>query len=297
MDFSWLASEAKKIHDIFSTSFFSLVLLFLVVGVLLEYFKLPLGGAPQFPQLVGRVFIACILMVATPEIMNVLSTLTDAIVSEVGQLIEFKLVLAKLGDKLSEMSWSWVSVKDTVIVVISYLSFFLLYITVYMMDAFFLFSWMMLYIFSPLLIALFVFPQTAGATKTLFKSMIEVCIWKCIWVVLASLLWSMAFSQINQPENDVSFLTVIILNIMLAFSVMMTPKITSSFLGGGISGMVTAFGGALLGAAALTPAGAIGKAKMVAAMQAKKVQNFAKEDSEDGSDAISAHMLHKKQRK
>lgn len=297
MDMQWLATEAKTLHQIFTDSFFTLVLLFLIIGLILEYFKFPLGGVPQFPQLVGRVFIACILLVAVPEIMNMLSTVTDAIVGDVGKLIEFKHVMNRLGDKLSEMSWSWVSVKDTVIIIISYLSFFLLYITVYMMDAFFMFSWMMLYVFSPLLVALYVFPMTASATTTLFRSLVEVCIWKIIWVVLAALLWSMALSQINQQESQVSFLTVIILNLMLAFSVLMTPKITSSFLGGGISNMATTFGGAMLGAAALSPVGLIGQAKMLGAVGAKGVKDMVSGSDGNQESKRSAHKFHQFQRR
>jgi hypothetical protein len=295
MDMQWLATEAKTLHQIFTNSFFTLVLLFLTVGLILEYFKFPLGGTPQFPQLVGRVFISCLLLVAVPEVMNMLSSVTDSIVGDIGKLVEFKLVMNRLGDKLSEMSWSWVSVKDTVIIIISYLSFFLLYITVYMMDAFFMFSWMMLFVFSPLLMALYVFPMTASATTTFFKALVEVCVWKIIWVVLAALLWSMALSQINQPQANVSFLTVIILNLMLAFSVLMTPKITSSFLGGGISNMATAFGGAIMGAAALTPVGMIGKAKMLGSVSAKGIKNLAMGSAENKMSTQSAHRFHQYQ--
>ena len=69
----------------------------------------------------------------------------------------------------------------------SYVSFFLLYITVYMADTLFVFTWMMLYIFSPILIAAFVLPSTAQATKGLFQALIEVCLWKVTWSVLAAL--------------------------------------------------------------------------------------------------------------
>ena len=50
--------------------------------------------------------------------------------------------------------------------------------------------------------------------------MIEVCLWKICWSVLAALLWSFALSQINDPKYDVDFLSAILLNLMLAFSVL-----------------------------------------------------------------------------
>ena len=234
-----------------------MILTGLTIGIVTEYFKIPLGGLPQFNQLVGRVFIAALLLVATPEIMNMLASVTDSVAKEIGQLNEFKLVLDRMGVRLEHLTFSWVRVKDAILLIISFLTFFLLYVTVYLADSFFVFAWMLLYIMSPVLIALFVLPQTAGATKQLFKSMFEVCAWKMVWGVLAALLWSFALSDINKAETDVTFLTAIILNLMLAFSVMLTPKITSAFLGGGISGIADSFGSTMMTAAALTPAGLV----------------------------------------
>jgi len=186
-----------------------------------------------------------------------LASVTDSVAKEIGQLNEFKLVLDRMGDRLEHLTFSWVRVKDAILLIISFLTFFLLYVTVYLADSFFVFAWMLLYIMSPVLIALFVLPQTAGATKQLFKSMFEVCAWKMVWGVLAALLWSFALSDINKPETDVTFLTAIILNLMLAFSVMLTPKITSAFLGGGISSIADSFGSTMMTAAALTPTGLV----------------------------------------
>lgn len=253
MDMNWLATEAKSLHQIFNNLFYIMVTTALIAGVTIEYFKLPLGGVPQFSQLAGRVLTAAILLAAVPELMNILASATDSLVTEIGGLNQFDLVMKTMGDKLGSLSLSWVSFKDAIILIISFLTFYLLYITVYLMDAFFVFAWMMLYIMAPLLIALFVLPATQSATKQLFRSMFEVCAWKCVWGVLSALLWSFALSDINRPEHNIDFLTAIILNLMLAFSVIMTPKVTSAFLGGGISQVADAFGATMLTAASLTP--------------------------------------------
>jgi len=257
LDTTWLSTEARTLHQLFNSLFYFIVLTCLSIGIITEYFKIPLGGMPQFNQLVGRVFIACLLLIATPEIMNMLASVTDSVAKEIGQLNEFKLVLSRMGDRLEHLTFSWVRVKDAILLIVSFLTFFMLYVTVYLADAFFVFAWMMLYIMAPVLIALFVLPLTAGATKQLFRSMFEVCAYKMVWGVLAALLWSFALSDINKPETDVTFLTAIILNLMLAFSVMLTPKITSAFLGGGISGIAESFGATMMSAAALTPSGLI----------------------------------------
>jgi len=273
MDTSWLAQEAKTIHQIFSGYFYILVGTLILIGVTLDYFKIAIGQTPQFGSLVGRALLASLLLVATPEIMNMLSSVTDSMAKELGDLNQFKYVLSRMGDKLGELSWSWVSFKESIILIISFLTFFILYITVHLADSFFLYTWMLIYVFSPILIALYVLPATASATKGLFKSMMEVCAWKIVWSVLASLLWSMALADLNKPEHNISFLSVVILNIMLAFSVVITPVVTRALINSGVSQVANSLGGLMLGAAALTPV----KMTMAAKMAARRGVQGARE--------------------
>ncbi len=261
MDMSWLSTEAKIIHDIFSSFFYSIVLLMIILGVVLNFFKMPMGQVPEFMQLVGRAIIAAFILAALPEIMNFLADITDQLSAQIGQMTNFKTVVGRLGEKVGTLTWSWVSFKDSVLLLISYLTFFLLYISVYIADAMYLLIWTLIYIFSPLLIAAFTLPSTAAATKGLFQSLIEVCLWKICWSVLAALLWSFALSEINKPEYDVDFFTATLLNIMLAFSVLLTPMLVKSLLKGGLSSSAGAMGGAILGAAALTPSGMLAATK------------------------------------
>ncbi len=261
MDMTWLASEAKQIHSLFANLFYSIVLTLLLIGVVLNYFRMPLGQIPEFMILVGRAILAAFILVALPEIMNTLADFTDQLSREVGELNNLKLVVSRLGDKIGSFTWSWVSIKDSVLLLISYLTFFLLYISVYMADTLFLFTWTLLYIFSPILIAAFVLPATAPATKGLFQALFEVSCWKVTWSVLAALLWSFALSEINKPEYDVDFLTAILLNIMLAFSVVATPLIVGKLLRGGLHSGAAVLGGVILSAVSMTPSGIMNKAK------------------------------------
>lgn len=254
MDPSWLAKEAQNIHAIFEQMFFVLMALFLVIGVVLEYFKMPLGGSPAFLQLVGRVFIASFLLVSFPEITNTLADVTDALAKDLGDINNFHVILDRMGDKLHALSASWVSVKDVLILTVSFITFFVLYVSVYFADACFLYAWTLLYVFSPILIALFVFPATAPATKGLFRSLIEVSCWKCVWSVMATLLWSMAVSQINDPNQEINFLSAIVLNLLLAFSILVTPLIVRALANGSVSEFTGQMGSVAMAAAALTPA-------------------------------------------
>ncbi len=261
MDMSWLSAEAKLLHEIFSSFFYSIVLLMITFGVVMNFFKMPLGQVPEFFQLVGRAVIAAFILAALPEIMNFLADITDELSTQIGQINNFKVVVGRLGEKIGTLTWSWVSFKDSVLLLISYLTFFILYVSVYIADAMYLLIWTLLYIFSPLLIAAFTLPSTAAATKGLFQSLIEVCLWKVCWSVLAALLWSFALSEINKPEYDVDFFTAIILNVMLAFSVLLTPMIVKSLLKGGLSSSASTMGSAILATAALTPSGMLSATK------------------------------------
>lgn len=279
MDMSWLAGEAKHIHELFANFFYSIVLTLLLLGVVLNYFRMPLGQVPEFLTLVGRAIIAAFLLAAFPEIMNALADLTDQLARDVGQLNNFKLVVGRLGEKIGTFTWSWVSVKDSVLLLISYMTFFLVYVSVYMADALFFFTWTLLYIFSPVLIAAFVLPSTAQATKGMFQALFEVSCWKVAWSVLAALLWSFALSEINRPEYDVDFLTAILLNILLAFSVIATPMIVGKLLRGGLHSGAATLGGAVLGALALTPTGMTG---LVARQAARGIKSFKSPEDGDG---------------
>jgi hypothetical protein len=138
--------------------------------------------------------------------------------------------------------------------------------------------------------AFFVMPQTEGATKKLFKSMLEVCLWKICWGVLAALLWSFSLSEINQGRYDVDFLTAIILNLMLAFSVMLTPKVVGSIMNGGVSQMASGFGNILLGAAALTPTGMMMKSKMLATGAVNRLCPSSGDDDKQSSSEQQARQ-------
>lgn len=250
-DLSWLAQEAKSIHAIFESMFYGLATVLVLIGVVSDYFKLPIGGISFTPQLIGRVLIAAILLHSYPEITNALSDVTEALSAKIGDYNNFNLVTTRMKDKLGEMTWSWTAVKDSIIMIFSFLTFFLLYISVFITNAGVIYVWTILYVFSPILIALFILPSTAGATSALYRSLIEVCAWKIVWATLAALLWSSALSEMN--KTDINFLTVISFNLILAISLLVTPLIVSFLFSKGLSSMASSSLGMAATAAAFSP--------------------------------------------
>jgi hypothetical protein len=264
---SWLSQQAQQIHAIFNSAFYVLVLTLLSLGILMEYFKWPLGGVPAFSQLIGRALVASLLLHSLPEVMNAIASVTDALTKQLGEFNQIKGVFDVMLHRLKEMSWSWVSVKDSVTWILSFLGFYLLYLSYFIAEACVLYGWTLLYIFSPLLIALFVLPATAGATKALYKSLIEISCWKIVWSVLATLLWSTALSQINKTGTDINFITVISYSILLAFSILLTPLAVHALAGAGISSVAMAAGGFVAGKA-ISAGKLIGKATVGAGSKA-----------------------------
>lgn len=240
---SWLSAQAHQIHDIFQAAFYALVTCFLLIGVFIEYFRWPLGGVPAFGVLVGRALVASLLLHSYSEVSNLFADLVDGLATQLGDLNQLNVVTAKMGEKLGHFSVSWLSVKETFIQVISFVTFFLLYFSVHAIQAFMLYVWTLLYVFSPLLIAFYVLPSTSGATKMLYRSLIEVSLWKVVISVLATLLWSFALSTINQEDKQVPFMTVIFLNLILAGSLLMVPSVVHALAGAGFSGLAQSAGG------------------------------------------------------
>lgn len=274
-DIAWLATEAKKIHEIFTGYFYLLVTVLMLLGIAIEYFKWPIGQVPNFGTLVGRALIAAILLHAYPEITNTIADVTDAVAGKLGDLNNFKLILDRMGDKIGELSWSWVSFKETIMLLISFLTFFILYFSIHIADSFYIYVWVMLYVFSPLLIALYVLPVTAAATSALFKSLIEVACWKIVWSVIATLLWSSALSQINENGSQVSFLTAIGFNIILAGSLLLTPFVVHALAGSGLSQMGKDLSSLAIGGMTVSPGKVVGATKNLASRPTSNFRGYS----------------------
>lgn len=278
-DISWLATEAKKIHEIFSGYFYLVITVLMLLGIAIEYFKWPIGGVPNFGTIVGRALIAALLLHAYPEITNTIADVTDAMATRLGDLNNFKMILDKMGDKVGELSWSWVSFKETIMLLISFLTFFILYFSIHIADSFYIYVWVMLYVFSPLLIALYVLPVTASATSALFRSLIEVACWKIVWSVIATLLWSSALSQINQDGTQVSFLTAIGFNIILAGSLLLTPFVVHALAGSGLSAMGKDLSSLAIGGMTISPSRTMGATKSIASKTISNGKSYFSKNS------------------
>lgn len=301
MDISWLSAQAKDIHSFFVSIFYAIAALLLVIGVLIDYFKMPIGGVPTFGQLVGRALIAGILLSAYPQISNWICAVADAVAEHLGSVNNYEKVLEVAGSTFKDHSWSWTSIGDTMLSVTAILVYFVLYLTVYFFDAAIIYCLVLLYVFSPVMIAFFILPQTASMTAGLFRTLFEIAAWKIVFAVLATLLWSTALHDFNTQGNN--FITLLALSLMLAFSLLLTPLVVRQLMSGAISGIASQVAGlsaAGLTAGMLTPAtlskvtkAAVAKPTGFAAKQAWQGTKWAYKGAKSSSHKALNHFRKK----
>ncbi len=288
-DLSWVSGQAHTLHNFFYSIFYALVTLFLLIGILIEYFKLPLGSTPGFSTLVGRALVAVILLHTFPEVTHLLADFSDGVAKKVGDLNQFHVVLEKMGEQLKNLSFSWVSAwsnfKGYVLLLLSLLTFCLLYFSTYVAQAFLMYTWTLIYVLSPLLIALFVLPQTAAATSGLYRSLIEASCWKILWAIIATLLWSSGVSDLHQAN----IVTGICFNLILAASLLMTPMVVHQLASSGIAAMA-----GTLGSIAVPGMGtmSIGRALQSGTLSGQRMYNASHSAVSHSSPTVSKAMNH-----
>jgi hypothetical protein len=148
---------------------------------------------------------------------------------------------------------------------------------VFFFDAAIIFCMLLLYIFSPLMIAFFILPQTAGMTSGLFRCLFEIAAWKIVFAVLGTLLWSTALSNFTQGDSA-NFLTLVVLTLMLALSLLLTPLVVRALISGALTGVTTqAAGLAAVGLSAgfLSPAALAAMAQKKTALAATSARKTA----------------------
>ncbi len=148
---------------------------------------------------------------------------------------------------------------DLIIATLSFLSYMLLYIARYLTVAMYHFFWTFFLISAPLLLLFNLFEGTQNITKNLFKGMIEVACWKIMWSILGAMLFALSFGDAYQAEG--SYLTLIVMNFVIACAMLMTPMMVKSIVGSGIQSMSSSIGAAAVAAMAAAPAKAMTVAK------------------------------------
>ena len=252
--FQLFGSVVQDLHQEFEHLFYVFLPVFFILAVVIEWFKNPAGSSEIF-QILKRAFIAVVLMVGFREISGTINVLCDGIANRISDLSGIDALTRMAGEKASTYTMSPMSallgMNDFLIAVLSFASYFILYLAKFVMVALYHFMWGLLTILSPLLILFTLFRGTVSITVNLFRSLIEVGCYKVIWAVLSAMITSLAFGNAYQAEGN--YLTVIILNFIVALAMLATPLVVKSLVGSGLSQMSETLGMGAVVAIAATP--------------------------------------------
>jgi hypothetical protein len=257
--FELLGSLMSDLHQEFVGMFYLLLPVFFSLAVVLAWFRSPAGG-PEFMDVVKRTIVATVLLVSFPDISKAILEVADGIAARIDEVNGLDAVVRMAEQKSESYTMSATSLllqfNDLLIATLSILSYLILYIARYLTIAMYHFFWLFFMVSSPLLILFTLFEGTAQITKNLFKGMIEVACWKIVWAILGAMLTALSFGDAYQAEG--SYLTLIVMNLVIATAMLMTPMMVRSISGSGLQSMSSSIGAATVAAMAAAP-GKIGK--------------------------------------
>lgn len=228
---------------------------FFALAVAVAWFKSP-QGSPEFIDILKRAVISSLLLAAFPEISKAILFIAEGITERIDQLNGIDAVMKMAQAKVESYSLSATTVllqfSDLLIATLSFLSYMLLYIARYLMIAMYYFFWTFFIVTAPLLLLFNLFTGTAQITVNLFKGMIEIASWKIVWAILGAMLTALSFGKAYQAEG--SYLTLIVMNFIIAIAMLMTPLLVRSIVGSGLQSMSSAIGPMAVAAMSAAPA-------------------------------------------
>lgn len=252
-NFDVLGDMIKNIHQSLSQLFFIALPVGILISVVIGYFQ---ESTPNYVDILRRALVASLLLVSFPEVSNLILTICDGIALKIDNQSGIDHVLQLAEEKTRSYSTAknalLLKFDDLFIAVLSYASFAVLYFARYLTVALYYFFWVLLTALSPILIFFYIFPSTSHMTRNLFKGLIEIASWKIIWALQSAMLISLSLGNVYKTEG--SYLTLIVLNFIIALGMLCTPMIVKSLTGEGAQGMAQTLGASAILTMASIPA-------------------------------------------
>ena len=240
-NFEVLGSLVLDMHQGLSQLFYIIMPVAILLSVIISYLK---SGDPDFPQIIKRSLIAALLLVSFPEVSNIILDVCDGIALKIDNMSGLETFMRMAEEKSRSYSSAtnvlMLKFDDFFVAILSFASFILLYIARYITIALYYFYWVLLSICSPLMILCYIFPSTAGITVNLYRGLIEVACWKILWAIMSAMLASLSFGNIYQTDG--SYLTLIVMNFVIAIALLFTPMVMRSLIGEGIQASAKSIG-------------------------------------------------------
>ncbi len=273
--FEVLGSLVKDLHQEFVRMFYLILPVFYMIAIALGWFRT--RSEFNFIDPLKRAIIATLLLVSFQDISTAIVSVADAIATRIDDMSGLDAVMKMADQKIQGYSISptaaLLSFPDLLVSILTFLSYLILYVARYLTIVMYYFFWIFLSVSSPLLLLFNVFPGTSQITANLFRGLIEVASWKICWAILSAMLTALSFGDIYKTEGN--YLTVVVLNFVIALAMIMTPMIVKSLVGSGVQSMSSSLGAGAVAAMVAVPA----KAGVVASKASAGMSvpiNFAK---------------------
>ena len=255
-NFDLLGSVARHLHDEFQSLYFLMLPVFFALAVAIAWLKQPVGS-PEFIEILKRAVIATLLLAGFQEISDTILFVANGIADKISDMSGLDAVFTMAKEKTKSYPNSPVTLllgfNDLIVAALSYCSYILLYVARYVMVAIYQFTWICLSIMAPFLLTFHLF--SSKITVNLFRSLVEVASWKIMWSILSAMLLALPFG--NAYMTDGNYLTVVVLNFVIALCMIGTPFVVKSLIGSGLASMTGALGPAVVATMLAAPTKAI----------------------------------------
>lgn len=260
--FAALGSVAFKLHNEMRDIYYMLLPIFFMASVAIVWLQNP-SGSPEFIDKVKRAFVATLLLAGFAEITDAMLFITSGIAERIDNMSGLDAVLQMAGEKAQSYPRSSFSLvlafDDLMMAVLSYCSFAILYCARYIMVAIYHFSWIFLSIMAPILLLFHVF--SSQVTQNLFRSMFEIASWKVVWSVLSVMIKALPFG--TWYAMDGNYLTITVLNFVIALCMIGTPLVVHSLFSGSFTSMAAGLSGATAAVMLAAPAKVLAAKKLL----------------------------------
>lgn len=270
-DFSLLSPMMQQMHAEFVKIYFLMLPPFFALAVCVQWFRSS-SGTVDFLDVLRRAIISTILLIAFPEITQAIVAVADGIAEKIDKVDNLQNIMNMASQKIQSYSFSakdfLLMFDDLIIALLTFLSYWVLLFARYLVVVMYNFFWIFLMVISPLLMLFNLFKGTSHITGNLFRAMMEVASWKIVWAVLGAMLASLSFGKMYMVEG--SYITLTLMNFVIALAMIATPLLVRSLVGSGIHHASSAVGPTALLTLAFAQAKAANLAKRVVQNSATK---------------------------
>ncbi|OYZ24198.1 MAG: hypothetical protein B7Y39_01885 [Bdellovibrio sp. 28-41-41] len=236
-----LGTLVRDLYQGLSQLFYLMMPIAILFSIVFGYLK---SGDANYPDVIKRSFVAALLLASFPEVSNLILDVCDGIALKIDNMSGLETFMRMAQEKSQSYAVAknvlLLKFDDLFMAILSFGSFVLLLIARYITIALYYFYWVLLSVCAPLMIICYIFPRTAGITANLYRGLIEVACWKILWAIMSAMLTSLSFGNIYKTEG--SYLTLIVMNFVIAVALLFTPMLMRSLIGEGVQATAQTIG-------------------------------------------------------